>query len=63
MSKFVEIHSLNYDTIDEIIARFEMYREEYGGDCTFTVDTYVEDEYDGGLTSIYYGINTKDNDD
>ena len=58
-NKFVEIPSLDWDTIDEVIARFKEYKKEYGGECTITVDTYVETEWNGGRTHIYQGINTK----
>jgi len=57
-TKFVEIHSMNYNTIDEIIERFKEYKKEYGGDCTFTIDTYQETEWNGGSIEIYQGINT-----
>ena len=58
MSKFIEIPSISYDTIDEIIATFEMYREEHGGKCTFTIDTCEEEP---GYPEVYMGFETKDN--
>lgn len=56
--KFVEVHSFNYDTIDELIVRLKEYKKLYGGDCMITVDTYFQE--DDCPPEIYYGINTKE---
>lgn len=61
MNKFIEIPSLNYDTIDEIIEKFKEYKKHYGGDATFNVDMTEEDAgYGETYTAIYQGFTIKD---
>ena len=61
MSKQIEVHSLSYDTIDEIIKRFKEYKKEYGGDAMFIQDIYEDDAgYGETYTTLYSGIEVKD---
>ena len=61
MSKFVEIPTLNYDTIDEIIEKFKKYKKEFGGKSVYKVDMAEEDAgYGESYTCIYQGFDVKD---
>lgn len=64
MKKFIDIHSLNYDTIDEIIKRFKGYKKDFGGSTIFTQDIAKEySDYGELYTAIYQGFSIKEEDE
>jgi len=49
-TKFIEIHSLDNYSIDEIIERFQEYKRDYGGDCNFRA--FIGSDSDGYGTTF-----------
>ena len=60
MEKNIEIHSLHYDTVDDIIKRFKEYKKQYSGDAMFINEVSEEDAgYGETYTTIYSAIQVK----